>query len=183
MSVPTPVSGPGSEAEPRASVLTPGYPRPAPIRRAAGIYGLIVTAAVLATAGAHLGTMPLAVAVFVTLVVYWLAEEYAELGEHAIAGHLPTWAHVRTALAAKWPMVSASYVPLLALVGARVLGATPSNAALVGLGVTVVLLTAYGWAAGRASGLHGIPQLVMAATAGALGMLMIFLKIAIVHLH
>jgi hypothetical protein len=32
------------------------------------------------------------------------------------AGALPTWAYVRGALAATWPMVSASYLPLLALV-------------------------------------------------------------------
>ena len=29
------------------------------------------------------------------LLVYWLAEEFAELGEHASAGHLPTWSHTR----------------------------------------------------------------------------------------
>jgi hypothetical protein len=66
----------------------------------------------------HLRPVPLAVAIFVTLLVYWLAEEFAELGEHASAGHLPTWSHTRAALGAKWPMVSAYYVPVLALLGA-----------------------------------------------------------------
>jgi hypothetical protein len=178
-----PASVPGNEADLGESEQTAGHPRAAPVRRAAGIYGLIVTAAVLAAAGAQLGTGPLAVAVFVTLLVYWLAEQYAEIGEHASAGHLPTWPDIRTALAARWAMVSASYVPLLTLVGARLLGATPSNAALVGLAVTVVLLTVYGWAAGRASDLRGVAQFVMTASAGALGMLMILLKVAIVHLH
>ena len=67
--------------------------------------------------------MALVISVLVTLLVYWVAEEYAELlGEQLEAGRLPTWLEVRTALALTWPMVSASYVPLLALVLARWLG-------------------------------------------------------------
>ena len=96
----------GGAEQPVAPTETTGLPRAASRRRAAGIYGTIVTASVLATAGGHLRTVPLAVAVFVTLLVYWLAEEYAELGEHATAGHLPTWARTRADLAAKWPMVT-----------------------------------------------------------------------------
>ena len=69
---------------------------------------------------AHLPTQPLSVSILVTLLVYWLAEEYAELlGEQLEAGHPPTWADVRTALAATWPMVSSSYIPLLSLILAR----------------------------------------------------------------
>ena len=48
-------------------------------RRAAGIYGAIITAAILAAVGGHLPTAPLVVSVLVTLVVYWLGEEYADL--------------------------------------------------------------------------------------------------------
>ena len=176
-------SATGGEADSTAFAQAAGRPRPPQVRRAAGIYGLIVTASVLASAGTQVRTTALAVAVFGTLLVYWLAEEYAELGEHASAGHLPTWAHVRAALAAKWPLVSASYIPLLALLIARVLGATPSSAALVGLSVTVVLLMVYGWAAGRAAGLRGPAHLAMTVTAGALGALMIGLKVALFHLH
>ena len=100
--------------------------RSAARRRSAGIYGTIVASAVLAAGGAHLRTGPLAVTVVVTLLVYWAAEGYAELlGERAHAGRLPTRRHVRASLAAIWPMVSASYVPLLALLVTRVLGAEP----------------------------------------------------------
>lgn len=91
--------------------------------------------------------------------------------------------HIRVALVAKWPLVSASYLPLLALLGARLLGASSSTAAYVGLVVTVVLLMIYGWAAGRASGLRGVAQLLMTAAAGALGVLLILLKVVIGHLH
>jgi hypothetical protein len=174
---------PGGETEPVRPTDMSGGPSSAQIRRAAGIYGLIVTAAVLASAGGTLRTVPMGLAIFVTLVVYWVAEEYAQLEAHASAGHLPTWRHVRSALAAKWPMVSASYVPLLALVAARILSATPANAAYIALAVTVVMLTIYGWSAGRASRLRGIALFLMTAAAGALGVLMILLKIVITHLH
>jgi hypothetical protein len=158
-------------------------PSPRGVRPAAGIYGLIVAASVLAAVGADLRTGPLALAVFVTLVVYWLAEEYAGLVEHASAGHLPSWAHTRAALKAKWPIVSASYIPLVTLLLARLLGATPSNAALIALIVIVALLIVYGWRAGRAAGLRGLPLVVMTLLAGGLGLLMIVLKFVLVNLH
>ena len=44
---------------------------------AAGIYGLIVAASVIAAVGSQLPTLPLMIAVFGTVLVYWLAEEYA----------------------------------------------------------------------------------------------------------
>jgi len=110
-----------------ASDAEPGLSARAPLRRrAAGIYGTIITAAVLAAAGDHVPTLPLAVSIVVTLLAYWLAEEYAELlGEQLEGGRVPTWADVRAALAATWPMVGASCIPLLSLIVARVLGASP----------------------------------------------------------
>ncbi len=173
---------PPGEVEARTGPLGPP-PGPSQVRRASGIYGMVVTGAVFASAGGQLKTLPLAIAVIVTLVVYWLAEEYAEVGEHASAGRLPSRAQIQAALAEKWPMVTASYVPLAMLLGARVLGATPMHAAYFALGVTVVLLTYYGWSAGRTSGLHGRPLFLMTAAAGSLGLVMIGLKLLINHLH
>jgi len=158
-------------------------PSPRVVPPAAGIYGLIVAASVIAAVGSDLRTGPLELAVFVTLVVYWLAEEYAALVEHASGGHLPSWAHTRAALIAKWPIVSASYIPLVTLLLARLLGAAPSNAALIALVVITAPLMLYGWRAGRASGLRGFRLVGMTLLAGALGVLMILLKVALVHLH
>jgi hypothetical protein len=154
-------------------------------RRAAGIYGAIITAAILAAAGGKLPTAALVVSVVVTLLVYWLAEEYAELlGEQTEKGVLPTWAYVREALAATWPMVSASFLPLLALVLARLVGASPLTAANVGLAVAVVAMTIHGWLAGRAAQLRGRRLLFVTSAAAALGLVMILLKdLVLVHLH
>ena len=150
-------------------------------RRSAGIYGTIVASAVLAAGGGHLGTVPLAVAVLVTLLVYWAAEGYADLLGEAHAGHLPTWGQVRASLATIWPMVSASYVPLLSLLVARVLGADTKTAATVALVVAVVLLLVQGWAGGKASQLRGLRLLAVTLIAGAFGVVMILLKLLITH--
>jgi hypothetical protein len=154
-------------------------------RRAAGIYGIIITAAVLASAGKALSTPALAVAVFVTLLVYWAAEQYAELlGERAEHGHLPTWPRIRAGLGDTWTMVTACYVPVLALIAGRLLGASASMAANIALAVAVVLLIIHGWAAGRAAELRGIHLVVVTLIAGGLGAMMIVLKnFVLVVLH
>jgi hypothetical protein len=154
-------------------------------RRAAGIYGAIVTAAILDTAGGHVSTTVLVISVVVTLLVYWLAEEYAEvLGEQVEGGRLPSWASVWGALAATWPMVTASYVPLLALVLAKLAGASALTAANVGLAAAIVLLTVHGWLAGRAAQLRSWPLFFATSTAAALGLVMIALKdLVLIHLH
>src|ERR1700740_3077445 len=69
---------------------------PAGRRRAAGIYGAIITASIMTAVGGSLPTLALALSVLVTLVVYCLGEEYAEvLGRQATGGHVPTWAHIK----------------------------------------------------------------------------------------
>ena len=153
-------------------------------RRAAGIYGAIVTASVLDTAGGHVTTPALLVAVVVTLLVYWLAEEYAELlGEQAAHGLMPTREYIRGALAMTWPMVSASFAPLLVLVVARAVGASNLSAANIALAAAIVLLMAHAWLAGRSARLHGLRLLATTSLAAGLGLLMVLLKELIITLH
>lgn len=153
--------------------------------RAASIYGAIITAAIIAASGGKISTAALVIAVVVTLLVYWVAEEYAEvLGEQAEGGRLPTWASIRGMLASTWPMVSASYAPLLALVIARLAGASALAAANIGLALAIVLLTIHGWSAGRAAQLRGRRLLLATSIAAALGVMMILLKdLVLIHLH
>ena len=126
-------------------------------RRAAGIYGTIITAAILDTAGGRLATDALVTAVVVTLLVYWIAEEYAEvLGEQAAGGRLPGWAYIQQAL----------------------------EAANVGLAVAFALLAFHGWRAGLAAQLRGWQLLAACSVAAALGLIMILLKdLVLIHLH
>ena len=149
-------------------------------RQAAGIYGTIVTAAVIAAGGNTLSSAALELTVLVTLVTYWLAEQYAELlGEHTHAGRLPSRAQVSSSFASAWPMVTASFVPLLSLLAARLLGATAPTAAAVALCVAIVLLVAHGYTAAKAAGLTGARLVVVSGTAGILGLVMVLLKISL----
>ncbi len=123
-------------------------------RRAVSIYGTIVTAAILSSAGDRLSVADLLIAIVVTLFV------------------------------ATWPMVSASFAPLLFLVVAWLLGASSANAANAGLAAAIVELVLYGWAAGRAAHLKGKQQLAAASAAAFLGLVLITLKdVVLVHLH
>jgi hypothetical protein len=143
-----------------------------------------VTAAVLAASGDTLSSAALEVAVLVTLVVYWLAEQYAELlGEHTHAGQLPRIGQVTSSLIATWPMVSASFVPLISLLVARLLGASAPGAANIALAVTVVLLIIHGYAAGKAARLGGLRLAMVSMTAGLLGVVMVILKVVLQHRH
>ena len=125
------------------------------------------------------------ISVVVTLLVYWLAEEYAEvLGEQVQGGRLPSRASIWAALAATWPMVTASYLPLLALVLARLAGASAPAAANVGIAAAIVLLTVHGWLAGRAARLRSWQLVFATSIAAALGLVVIALKdLVLVHLH
>jgi hypothetical protein len=154
-------------------------------RRAAGIYGAIITAAILDTVGGHASTTVLVISVVVTLLVYWIAEEYAEvLGEHTAGARLPGWAYIAGTLAATWPMVSASFAPLLAVVLATLAGASALTAANAGLVAAMALLTLHGWLAGRAAQLQGWKLLAATSIAAALGLVMILLKdLVLIHLH
>ena len=158
--------------------------RPAKVsgqRRAAGIYGAIITAAMIAASGTELPTAALVTAVVITLLVYWVAEEYAEQAE---GGRLPTWDSIRGLLTATWPMVTASYLPLVALVLARLADASVLTAVNVGLGLAILELTFHGWSAGRAAQLRGRKLLFATSVAAALGIVMVLLKdLVLLHLH
>lgn len=154
-------------------------------RRAAGVYGAIVTAAIIAAAGGSLRTAGLAIAIVVTLLVYWVAEEYAELlSARAENGRLLARRHVREELATTWPMVSASFGPVVTLLVARLCGASDRVAADIGLGAAILLLVGHVWSAGRAANLRGMRLIVTTCIAFALGVVMVVLKHAVlVHLH
>ena len=130
-------------------------------------------------------TTALVISVVVTLLVYWIAEEYAEvLGEHTAGGRLPGWAYIQGSLLSSWPMVSVSYLPLLAVVITKVAGASELTAANVGLVVAIVLLTVHGWQAGRAAQLQGWKLVIVTSIAAGLGLVMILLKdLVLIHLH
>ncbi|HEY7104450.1 MAG TPA: hypothetical protein VH573_22660 [Mycobacteriales bacterium] len=143
---------------------------------AAGIYGVIVSSAVMAAS--HAATAAAAtVAVLVTLAIYWGAERYARIvAERIHAGRRPDRRELRHQLTTGWEMITASFLPLAVLDISRVLGVQLSTALLAGLSCSTLLLGIAGWAVGREGKLSTWERLVSATVAAAFGGVMIVLK-------
>ena len=147
---------------------------------ATGIYGVIVSSAVMAASYAN-GAFAVATAVVITLVVYWAAERYARLVAARIHdGRRPTWRQVRAQLTRGWELVTASFLPLAVLIVAGLLGAPAYRATLAALTCSTVLLCLAGWEIGRSGRLTTGERLLSAGVAGLFGLGMIGMK-ALLH--
>jgi hypothetical protein len=149
-------------------------------RTANAIYGVIVGAGVMAAAhGEAVGR--LAVAVLVTLLVYWAAERYAHVFARRIAlGRGLTGAERRLELSHGWELVTASFLPLLVLLGSSIIGAGLTVSVFAALICSTALLCISGWQVGREAHMNTAQRLISAALAGAFGLAMIALK-ALLH--
>lgn len=144
---------------------------------AAGIYGIIVSSAVLLTAHASTAAATDLI-VLVTLLVYWAAEKYAKIvAERIHEGHRPSWATVRAQLTSGWEIMSASLIPLVVLLLVRLAGARLSTAVLVALICSTLLLCLAGWRMGAGGRLTPGERVVSTLVAGTFGIVMIALKI------
>jgi hypothetical protein len=166
----------------REAVVTPLRLRTRRVDReatAAGIYGVIVGAAVMASSHAR-SAVAVAVTVLVTLTVYWAAERYAGIvAERIHEGRRLNRHEVRRHLTRGWEIVTASMLPLLVLVLLRRAGMGLNPAIVWALVCCTGLLSLAGWEIGRGR-LSTRERLLSAATAGTFGVLMIVLK-AMLH--
>jgi hypothetical protein len=143
---------------------------------AAGIYGVIVAASVMAASHAETA-VAVDLSVLVTLVIYWGAERYARLVAQRIHdGHRPDRSQLRQQLTTGWEMVSATTVPLVVLVLVRLFGAKLYVAVLSALVCSTVLLFVAGWEIGRDGKLSRAERFASATTAAAFGAALIVLK-------
>ncbi|MFI5908499.1 hypothetical protein [Dactylosporangium sp. NPDC051541] len=146
---------------------------------AAGIYGLIVSGSVMAASHAH-SAAGTALAVLVTLAVYWSAERYARLvAERIHDGRRPDRAAVRRQLSGGWEIVTASVLPLVVLVALDLFGVGQFRAVLVALASSTVLLGLAGWEIGHRGGLSTAERIMSAVVAGSFGVALIALKAAL----
>jgi hypothetical protein len=146
-----------------------------------GIFtGTVVCAAAIAYGAGHLNsTAELSLAIFGTVLIYWLAHLHARtLGASVMHGHHPL-AALRLALLETWPIAGASVLPILILLVAEVAGASLRTAAWVALIATIILLTAYSYLAGVRSGLGAWGRVASAAVGAGIGLLVALLKVAL----
>lgn len=155
-------------------------PQEAEERLTAGIYGVIVSSAVMTAA--HVDSVGrLAFFVLVTLSIYWAAERYARVMAALIAqGHRLSRHQFRTLLTHGWEIVTTSVLPLVVLVTTGQLGADISTSIFAALVVGTALLCLAGWEVGRSGHLTFGERVASAAVAGTFGVLMILLK-ALLH--
>jgi len=147
---------------------------------AAGVYGTIVSASVLAAASVDT-TRSVIILLVGTLLVYWVAEQYARTLAHSLAGRRPDPAAVRAGLREGLPMIQASYIPVAVLVIARVAGLSTGTAVNVALAACIAVLCTLGWLGGRRQRLLLRGRLVSTLVAGSLGVVMALLKFAVLH--
>ncbi|HEY5076368.1 MAG TPA: hypothetical protein VIJ48_02580 [Acidimicrobiia bacterium] len=141
------------------------------------IYGLIVSASVMAAAGERGSVWDVTISVLIAVVVYWVADAYSEVLSHQIVSEsAPTRAQVVDLLRTRFALVEAAYAPLLLVLVFRAAGATTNTAIDAGLSTATVLLATFGWtaAARRGSGMFG--RVTAAVLTGALGLVMVVLK-------
>ena len=145
--------------------------------RAAHLYGLIVSGAVLATAPDDIRLFRVAIILFCTLGIYWAAETYVHwIAARTFVQRDLTPQERRKIIADGWPLVAACTVPLLFLAGEALLGVDTSVALDLTLAVNAVLLFAVGWQMGTAGGLTGVRLALSAGATGLLGLALILLK-------
>ena len=156
-----------------------GSRRPTEESTATGIYGIIVSAAVMAASHAESATA-VVVSVLITLLIYWSAERYSRLvAERIHDARRPTWRQVRGQLTTGWEFVTASALPLAVLVVLRLMGADLKAAVLGGLVCSTALLCLAGWKIGSSGHLAWVERLLTTAVAGLFGIGLIVLKAAL----
>jgi hypothetical protein len=148
-------------------------------RVADSIYGLIVGAAVMAASHAP-NSGRLAIAVLVTLLIYWSAERYAAIVAGRIAaGRRRSPGTLRRELTDGWGLLTSSFIPLVVLVAFDLFGAEPRTAVLAALVCTTVLLCLAGLQIGADARLSPHERVAATAAAGSLGLVLIALKVAL----
>jgi hypothetical protein len=149
-------------------------------RMAAAVYGIIIAGSVMAAGAGHTTVLQTTAAVVVTVVVYWLAESYAHLLATRIVGESPArLAHLEHRLRSSWRLVTASFLPVGALLVAALFGAGPRDAVTVALLFTTAILAFLGWTAGRRTRQRGLALAASTAASGLIGLVLIVLKLSL----
>jgi len=144
----------------------------------AGIYGTLVSSAALVGA-AHRPLGAVAGTVVTTVVVYWIAEEYASGLAHRAATGRHSWSDVLHGLRQRFTMVEASAAPLGVVLTAGALGWPVSAAVTAGLVVAAVSLTALALRAAHRSGVPLLATVLAGTFAAALGAVIMLVKLAL----
>jgi hypothetical protein len=150
---------------------------------AGAVYGSLLAASVVATAGAvgHYPRLQLAVLLIVTGVVFWGAHVYARIAGERTVGQPVSWRVVRRIGEHEWSIVEAALLPALAVAISPVLGLDLAGTAWLALGVAVAQQVTWAFlgairagASRRQAAFEGLANLV-------LGLVIVAAKAAVGH--
>ena len=152
-------------------------------RYTSAVYGSILAAALIeALRAEHVAAEAIALSLLSTVVVFWLAHVWSSLVGDRIR-HGPRLQLDRAAAVARgeWPLVEASFVPLLALLlgWAGVYG--NQTAARVALAACIGQLVVWGLVVGRRAYEHWWAGALAGLTNGVLGLALIVLEVQVLH--
>lgn len=150
---------------------------------AASIYGTVLADSVLAVEAERQTTLSdLVYGELISVVVYWLAHVYADfLGTRSDPGHRAGVRGLVETMSHEWPLVTASFIPLLAVLLASLAGASVQDASLAGMWTGVGALVLWGELAGRHSGSGTWGAIGYGLLSGALGVILILLRVLLLH--
>jgi hypothetical protein len=143
------------------------------------IYGQVLAgSAVVALSRHDEPPLEIAAGVAATMLVFWVAHVYAEAISRSVARAGRARA-VRHLAEREWPMVQAALPAVVALTLAALGLWSRESGITIALGLGVVALAGWGYAAGRRSGRSQHRALLAALGSAVLGLLIIALKVAI----
>ncbi|MFD9123601.1 hypothetical protein [Kitasatospora sp. NPDC059571] len=156
---------------------------PARTDYAGAVYGSLLAASVVATAGAA-GSFPrvqLVVLLLVTGAVFWAAHVYAQLAGERLVGQRLSWREIRRVARHERSIVEAAVLPAAAVAISPLLGLDLAGTAWLGL--TVAVVQQVGWATLGAVRAGATPRLAAVEGLGnlVLGLILIAAKAALGH--
>lgn len=149
---------------------------------AGAIYGTILATSVVAglSEGNQVDNGPGALVVLGTSTVFWTAHVYAGvLGQHLQRRRGLTWPRVHRVARYEWPILASGIPPAAALALGTIglFERDTSYAVAIGIGIGALVFWGFAYAREQAYGLTG--QLLAAGTTGALGLVVVALKVLV----
>jgi hypothetical protein len=150
---------------------------------AGAVYGSLLAASVIATAGA-LGSFPrlrLVVMLLTTGLVFWITHVYAHLVGDRLVNQAPSWELVRHEARMQWPIGQAALPPAAAVALSPFLGLSAGDTAWLGLAVAVAEQVAWATAAVVRAGAPRRLVAINGAVNLLLGLAIVTAKAAVQH--
>lgn len=156
--------------------------RTKPANLARAIYGYILATSLVAAFSEDddYSTTEVAVSVFVTGLVFWLAHVYASLlGERYAAGRRLTRSEIGAEFYAEWPLVQA-FIPSIAVLLLGTIGLLSDDTAVwLAIAVGLAALLLWSLEIGRRERLSPLELALMALVNGLFGVAVVVLKVVV----